>query len=31
MVGRFMPAMRGNQPVASEVLLEFRYRPTGSN
>jgi TonB-like protein len=28
---RFMPAMRGNQPVASETVLEFRYRPTSAN
>jgi outer membrane biosynthesis protein TonB len=24
---RFAPAMRGNDPVASEVLLIFRFRP----
>jgi len=24
---RFVPAMRGNQPVASEVVLMFRYTP----
>ena len=27
---RFLPAMRGNQPVASEMVLKFSYRPASA-